>query len=769
MLRAIAIQSFVLLVLSCSGASEGPEVPLSDAFQDVPVGADGQGLSDSVSPGDSSTHDSVDGASPGDGAVGELSDGSNDAGPPPPAVAGEDLDQKEQRKLASSYSLPDEWYEALDQMGLELDRLAMPDLGLTADWDFSRLHWTDTIRHQGQLAPTFAYMVIEDVAAAFEAPDTTVARELLVVLNTYNTRDSFLESRFDRAISVLSQEGVLLEALHTFCTRAPMVGEWTGPACDQQEAGIAAALAAIPVPQQVALAQAIHGLLAAADLRQEALLSKGLMTMEAWDTQLTKILNGGVPYDKSVLDGAHPGFDFEKMSRAGQLAMRATEDLRAALAGTPPLPGASFELLGPLGRIAVDLTAADNTWKQVDGFLLVDGHGNDAWYGRVAANLTIGQPVSVVLDMEGNDVYAPTKVWELKTDYLVGSRLPMQGAGLFGVAILDDAAGDDDYGCLTTCQGYGIFGVGVLADRDGTDQYRGYDFAQGSSEFGYGLLVDRGTGNDSYETLQHSQGYGGPRGMGFLVDEGGNDQYVAIEEPIIFDWAGEGTNFSGSQGFAFGFRGGPYWSGGLGALLDLSGDDTYQCAVMCLGFGYFFGTGLFFDKAGDDTYVNTHKYTLGSATHQSVGLFVDEAGKDSYALVGDDEAIGLGYDHGVAYHLDRGSQDDTYTVENFGDFTLGFARHPALGTLINEGGNDHYDIAGTGEVTCGRSWVDAEDRKGSLAEIITLAVFLDLGGSGDVYDIPRDEVGNGKSWHQTEPLGGGWVPELDYAWGQDAE
>ena len=67
---------------------------------------------------------------------------------------------------------------------------------------------------------------------------------------------------------------------------------------------------------------------------------------------------------------------------------------------------------------------------------------------------------------------------------------------------------------------------------------------------------------------------GGTRGIGYLVDDGGNDDYLAIENPIISDWAGEGTNWSGSQGFGFGTRllpSGPYLSGGLGALFDLGG------------------------------------------------------------------------------------------------------------------------------------------------------------------------------------------------------
>ena len=686
--------------------------------------------------------------------------------PPQTATAGEDIDERLNRELASSYELPKAFYDALDYMGLDLERLFMPDIGLTADWDMSRLHWTDTIRHHGHLAPTLGYMVIDDVEAALELDPAIAGRELLVALHTYNSRDEFVTSRYDEAITVTPSESVLMETLEAFFADGE---EKTPEAWEKQRSKLSPAIQLIPVETQVALAQAILGLLRAAELRDQALLSKGTQTMEDWALQHQKIIKGGFPYDSSFLNGSHPGFDFELMSRAAQLALRSSESLRSALTVMEPVPGAVFELAGPRGRLVVDLSQSENTWKSPDLFLLVDRAGDDTYIGRVAANTDIAQPISVVIDVAGNDLYAPATDWDVNAGSLTGLRLPMQGAGIFGVAILLDGAGDDEYGCLTHCQGSAVYGAGILIDHGGSDVYKGYDFAQGSAEFGYGLLLDLGSDDDSYETLQHSQGYGGPRGMGWLVDQNGNDQYLAIADPIIFDWAGEGTNFSGSQGFAFGWRGGPYWSGGLGGLFDLGGDDAYQCAVMCMGFGYFFGTGLFYDQQGDDTYVNTHKYTLGSATHQSVGLFIDGQGADTYTMTGDDEAIGLGYDHGVAYHIDRGDEDDIYTVENHGDFTLGFARHPGLGTLINEGGNDEYHIPGEGNVTCGRSWVDANDRPEQLAEIITLALFLDLGGNLDNYDIARDEVGNTKTWHQTEPLGGGWKPDLDYACGMDLE
>lgn len=180
--------------------------------------------------------------------------------------------------------------------------------------------------------------------------------------------------------------------------------------------------------------------------------------------------------------------------------------------------------------------------------------------------------------------------------------------------------------------------------------------------------------------------------------------------------------------------------------------------------------GLLYDKQGDDKYTVKHKYALGAATHQSAGIFIDGKGADTYANTGDDEAIGLGYDHGVAFHIDRGDQDDTYTLVNAGDFVLGFARHPALGVLINEGGNDTYTVpASKGERAMGRSWVDADDRKGSASSTVTVGMFLDLGGASDTYNLVRTELKNNAAWRQTTALGAGWLKSLDFGYGLDSQ
>lgn len=686
---------------------------------------------------------------------------------------GQQVDQRTTVDFGSKYELPQQFYDGLETLGVPLEKLTWSDLGLTADWDTTRLHWTDTVRHEGHKAPSFGYMVVEDVVQALATDDDhQTARQVVSLMYKYMDRFEFVQSHFDETIVIAEQPYPLLDALEQFYAHPGVPGHpyETDVPWPTVENNLAEAVLQLPLEARIALAQAIVGLLHAADMRNEALTASGDMTWGQWKIHQGNFLVGAGVYAADVQQGPYPAFDYELMNRAGQLAVRSLESLRLALADLQPVEGVQFQLLGPLGAIAVDFGSGKNQWKMPEAFLLVDMGGDDEYIGRNASNYSIFNPIAALLDMGGDDKYVTAYEWEIGQAALLGPRQPMAGAGIYGIAILSDHEGNDLYRCPRACEGFGVFGVGALLDHDGDDNYVGYEHAQGSSELGYGLLLDRGEGDDSYETLQFGQGYAGPRAMGWLVDDGGNDSYLALKDPMVFNWAGEGHNFSGSQGFAFGFRGGPYWSGGLGALLDLKGDDQYQCSVMCLGFGYFFGTGLVWDGGGDDSYEITHKYGLGSATHQSVGLFFDDAGSDQYRISGNDEAIGLGYDHGVAFHLDRGDGDDVYTVDNYGEFVIGFARHPAMGVLINEGGNDEYHVPGPGNRSFGRSEVNPGDRDGFLAGFITVGMFLDLGGDKDVYDVAdRPNVTNDSQWIQTEPLGGAWEPELDFGLGLDVE
>jgi hypothetical protein len=697
------------------------------------------------------------------------------------ASVGQDLDERNPRQLASSYTLPPAFDTALQALSVAPASLNFTDLGLTFVRDSTRLHWTDAVRHQGAIAPRFGYMVIEDVEAAMALGDTPErARELLVAQATYQDRMAFVSSRYDRRVTVSATGQPLLDALRAFVAHAPVLPDGAQPAAPSWPE-VETQVRRFSQPAQIAIAQCIGGLLLAADLRDRALTQRATMTLSQWDSNIAEY-DGlrGQPMGYTLSRTMGEAMDFELLSRAGQLAVRSVESLRIALRAEPLAADARVQVDGPLGRILLSLQPTDDTYESQKYFLLVDAGGNDTYHDDIAVNQDITQPVSVLLDMAGDDHYQPSFNWQISRLGVGTATLVRQGTGQFGVAVLDDAAGADVYISPSSSQGYGLFGVGVLLDHAGADSYKAYAYSQGAAEFGYGLLMDVGAGADQYETWTLSQGFAGTRGIGWLVDDGGNDRYLAIEDPIVENWANEGTNFSGSQGFGFGSRilpQGPYLSGGLGALFDLAGDDQFQCAVMCQGFGYFFGTGLFYDKAGADRHVVTHKYGIGAATHQSVGLFIDGQGADTYSYVGHGrtgggEGVGLGYDQGVAFHIDRGNESDRYEFLVDVGHIMGYARHPALGVLINEGGSDEYHIAGMAAVLgMGVSNAESADRAGALGMTRTpsVGIFLDLGGVGDVYDLMHMGANNHATWVQTTMVGPEFNPMLDHGYGFDSE
>ena len=190
-----------------------------------------------------------------------------------------------------------------------------------------------------------------------------------------------------------------------------------------------------------------------------------------------------------------------------------------------PVPGARLDLTGALGRVTLALDAADDQWMGANVFLLVDAAGNDTYLDDTAANLDVFHPLAAVVDLAGNDQYHPS--------FGLGSHRREVSAAALGLG--DGAAGGGPLrrgGAArrrgrrfvpvpALLQGYGLFGVGALLDHGGDDTYKGYDYSQGAAEYGFGLLLDTGGGADKYETLQTSQGYGGTRGMGWLVDDAG--------------------------------------------------------------------------------------------------------------------------------------------------------------------------------------------------------------------------------------------------------
>jgi len=206
------------------------------------------------------------------------------------------------------------------------------------------------------------------------------------------------------------------------------------------------------------------------------------------------------------------------------------------------------------------------------------------WVG----DATLHGGVGVLYDRSGHDGYY--------------ARAFGQGsAELLSLGILLDRAGNDRYVAEHRSQGNGNhLAVGVLVDGGGSDAYQGTNTVMGAAEDrAAGILWDRGDGPDSYRL--EPAGNAVPRDLGggiawarrahalaLLVDEGGDDHYVAL-------W----------DGIAFAVPPARPDRGATAVLADLGGNDQYAVSVDRAGGNAADGaTWLFEDRsAGIDTTV----------------------------------------------------------------------------------------------------------------------------------------------------------------------
>ncbi len=96
--------------------------------------------------------------------------------------------------------------------------------------------------------------------------------------------------------------------------------------------------------------------------------------------------------------------------------------------------------------------------------------------------------------------------------------------GRAGIGIVIDHSGNDTYRLSPGSGGVGLAGLGILYDGEGQDIYEGSRFTQGAAFGGFGLLVDR-AGDDRYTSFGYALGFGAPLGVGAVIDVAGNDSY----------------------------------------------------------------------------------------------------------------------------------------------------------------------------------------------------------------------------------------------------
>jgi hypothetical protein len=230
----------------------------------------------------------------------------------------------------------------------------------------------------------------------------------------------------------------------------------------------------------------------------------------------------------------------------------------------------------PLGKIIVG-GVGHNVYTN-DAFLIIDTGGDDTYLNSAGgANGLVGRPISIVIDLGGNDQF-------------ISQRGFSQGSGVFGIGILAALGSNCTFQAKHLSQGAGFFGCGLLMTGFGNQTFEGDTFCQGAGMFGAGILWQRG-GDTRYKAAQMAQGFGGTSGIGLLLDESGNDTYVAGGK-YPCGWL-PNHYFSLSQGFGYGMR--PFAGGGIGILCDLKGDDHYVADVYGQGASYWYSVGLLLD------------------------------------------------------------------------------------------------------------------------------------------------------------------------------
>ncbi|WP_455377166.1 hypothetical protein [Petrachloros mirabilis] len=360
-----------------------------------------------------------------------------------------------------------------------------------------------------------------------------------------------------------------------------------------------------------------------------------------------------------------------------------------------------------------------NTYELDHRFaLVIDLGGDDHYSGMIASSTDPDHGNGVVIDLSGNDTYDGS-VFGLAT-------------GRLGVGLLIDQDGNDVYQLDVGSGGAGFGGLGILFDAKGNDIYLGSRMTQGAAITGFGLLFDAG-GNDRYTSHGFSIGFGGPQGMGAVIDVEGNDHYQcgskyaspynAEDTPngkpgdpqFQYDCFGLGTG-SGKRVLSKREDWKQYsLAGGWGLLLDIEGHDDYQSANFSLGHGYFFGIGTLMDLNGNDTY-QAARYGHGSSAHFGISLFTDWQGDDRYGSTGPFYNAGVAWDHGVSLMLDSGNGNDRYDFRS--STGLGGADFSGWGIFIEEGGNDRYQA---------KSGFGQSSKNG-------IAGFFDLAGN-DLYTV----------------------------------
>ncbi|GAB4214468.1 MAG: hypothetical protein Fur007_10690 [Rhodoferax sp.] len=418
-----------------------------------------------------------------------------------------------------------------------------------------------------------------------------------------------------------------------------------------------------------------------------------------------------------------------RLSTAAQALIRAVQASRGAL------PAVDWTLATPLGEVVIDTTGRSQTRTLSSPLLLLDVGGDDHYrfHAAPAPVDAAGRPLGalhVLLDVGGNDRY----------EALDDGADP--SAAVRGLGLLWDTAGDDRYQGTRCVQACAVLGGAVLVDDTGDNQFDADALAQAWAMGGFALLR-ASPGADQYHALTHAQASAGPMGVAVLLDPAGDDRYTLAAKPLRYPSAQSASaNTSMGQGAGRGERGterdGPMLSGGVGALLDMAGNDQYHAQVFAQGVGYQQGLGLLVDDAGDDQF-DAIWYAQGAAAHEAMGLLLKRGSGHDHYQTSHTLAQGAAHDRSVGILVDEAG-DDTYALRDLG---LGLGHDNSTGLILDLAGNDHYQVRDPACRALGAALVQRWSNR--RERLPGAGVFLDLGGH-DTYPPSCAGRANGAQW-----------------------
>jgi len=699
--------------------------------------------------------------------IGVLDDDTTDSPDPEPGPWDEPFTWVSADPAACPAEIPadDPLLTLLDALGLDLS-IGIEDwiyeaYGGAIEWDRGRLSQFHALQQDLTSIPCYGgnMALRADAAWASEHPLASLVADAATSLDLTLTVGGVLAHADDADSPLLEALDVLNEG-----------EDW-----DRDEAEQAAA--AVPLGIQRAAARILLAAAEAAQLRDQgitALIDESDMedafgrTMMTW---LPSYTEGIDPDDADFEDLWTVGEAGHATLQAGGFRLaRVLDEIDWSAAASGAEGDYAFSAPTPGGQVVIRGTGADvydpDEDEQLDRDLLlvIDVGGDDVYRIPAGATSSVHNPVSVHVDLGGDDSYGYVEVGSYydtegllvadeggrySGDSSYGpftlSETARQGAGILGYGfLLDLGASRDSYRSLRMSQGYSCVGVGILYDDGGDDSYEAESAAQGAAMIGVAALLDGG-GADTYRSFQNSQAFGWVNSYGLLYDAAGDDAYELVVDEVVLYYSPQtpgSANGSLGQGSAFGWRRdetGTHLSGGLALHRDLSGDDVYEGSVFAQGNGYWMGFGVLADGEGDDRYDGLF-YAQGAAAHFALAAFLEGSGNDTYnggERTPTSSSVGLAHDFSAVVFVDADG-DDTYTGP---DRSIGASKCHGMGLLVDVRGDDAYEGLHDRSIGWATDYDWAPDCCGDYDTIPSYGLFVDADGT-DTYVKP-DPTGYG--------------------------